>query len=74
MCRPTPEEAAQWRESLDRVLNNSCTSTFSFTHSLSLTHTIKHSFVSLTVEGITLTYSHSLGVYTKLNDNVPAYL
>lgn len=23
-CRPAPEEAAQWRESLDRVLNNSC--------------------------------------------------
>ncbi|XP_070764316.1 regulator of G-protein signaling 5-like isoform X3 [Enoplosus armatus] len=23
VCRPTPEEAAQWRESLDRVLNNS---------------------------------------------------
>ncbi|MEQ2163664.1 Regulator of G-protein signaling 5 [Goodea atripinnis] len=22
--KPTPEEAAQWRESLDRVLNNNC--------------------------------------------------
>lgn len=26
--RPTPEEAAQWRESLDRVLNNSCKWTY----------------------------------------------
>lgn len=26
--RPTPEEAAQWRESLDRVLNNSCKCTY----------------------------------------------
>ncbi len=24
LFRPTPEEAAQWRESLDKVLSNSC--------------------------------------------------
>lgn len=30
--RPAPEEASQWRESLDRVLNNSCKSTLSVSH------------------------------------------
>lgn len=29
MCRPTPDEAAQWREGLDRVLNNNCRCTSS---------------------------------------------
>lgn len=33
LCRPTHEEAAQWRESLDRVLNNNCTSFSLFLYS-----------------------------------------
>lgn len=32
VCRPTPAEAAQWRESLDKVLNNSCRCTYFPTH------------------------------------------
>lgn len=32
VCRPTPDEAAQWRESLDKVLNNSCRCTYFPTH------------------------------------------
>lgn len=38
--RPAPEEAAQWRESLDRVLNNSCRSTLYYTHSYSSSNTL----------------------------------
>lgn len=75
VCRPTPEEAAQWRESLERVLNNSCRCTHSPTHNTYLpnlnsnpslkslpdvTEQICVSTISLIVHGLILVVSHHL--------------
>lgn len=45
--RPTPEEAAQWRESLDRVLNNSCKWTYCL-------RTLRKSYTSAPTPTLTL--------------------
>lgn len=44
--RPSPDEAAQWRESLDRVLNNSCRSRLTL-HSCSWYVTISLIYVMI---------------------------